>query len=154
MCLKVYSIKAASTLVMMSLLFVLFISMTNVSADDGFGRLFTTSKQRALLDKIRRQPGYKSLRKSPRSVIKKPVNRNLNVNGVVIRGDGKNTVWINGKSNLKTSQPQTGVKVYNNKIRSDSVTLSLSGRKKNIKIKPGQAVDPRTGKVLDAYKVK
>lgn len=154
MCLLTYRVKTISVFVMTTLFVALLIAGTNVSADDGFGRLFTTSKQRALLDKIRSQPGYNSTRKSKPLTKKNPANRNLNINGVVIRDDGKNTVWINGKSNLTTSKPQAGVKIYQNKINSDSVTLGLSGRKKNITLKPGQTVDSRTGKVLEAYKVK
>jgi len=73
---------------------IIFSSMNYVQADS-FGRLFTTSKQRDILDDIRRHPKQTKLTKTPASSVK-----NKRITGVVIRDDGKNTLWVNGKVDL------------------------------------------------------
>jgi len=78
----------------------------------------------------------------------------VNINGIVIRSDGKNIVWINGKSNLGTNKPEVNVKVRSKDIKGNAVTITLSNSNKRITLKPGQTVDPRTGQVLDSYKLK
>jgi len=117
-----------------------------------FGRIFTTPKQRALLDNIRRYPRQKKTRSKTTQAISP--KKGVNINGIVIRSDGKNTVWINGKSNLLTDRPEVDVKVNRSDIRKDSVTITLSNPNKRITLKPGQAVDPLTGKVRDGYKAR
>jgi len=118
---------------------------------ESFGRIFTTPKQRALLDNIRRYPRQKKTKSKTQITASK---KGVNINGIVIRSNGKNTVWINGKSNLQTNKPEVDVKVNQSDIRKDSVTITLSNPNKRITLKPGQAVDPLTGKIRDSYKIK
>ena len=127
--------------------------LVNTAYADSSGRLFTTSEQRAELDKMRRHSHHKRVGKSwaeNAAVAKK----SLAINGVVVRSDGKNTAWVNGKSNLKTNKPEVGVEIYSQNIKSDSVTITLSNLNKWVTLKPGQIVDPVTGKISDSYKVK
>lgn len=123
---------------------------------ESFGQIFTTPKQRAILDNIRRyskqkKPKQKNAKsRTPQAVFDK---KGVSVNGIVTRSDGNNTVWINGKSNLKTNQPESGVSVYRHSVTSDSVTLTLSKNpSKRVTLKPGQSVDPRSGIIRDSYR--
>lgn len=150
---RVQAIAAGFALAIASVLLVSAVPVTAVAADD-LGRLFTTPKQRAVLDNIRRKPGYKMRRKKKSSSANNTVRKGLEIDGVVIRDDGKNTVWINGKSNLKTNSPQAGVHVQQSRISSDSVTVTISNPNKRITLKPGQSIDPVTGRVRESYKVK
>ncbi|NOX43872.1 MAG: hypothetical protein GXP19_09105 [Gammaproteobacteria bacterium] len=139
------------TLAMVFVVSVLTLSLVSSAQADSLGRIFTTPKQRVILDNIRRHPKQKkAYSTSAKAVLPSAVN----VDGVVIRDDGKNTVWINGKNNINTNKPEVGVKVNKRNITSDSVTITLSNSNKRITLKPGQTVDPMTGKVRDAYNIK
>lgn len=133
-----------------STLSLLMLGIANPLQAESFDRIFTTAKQRAILDNIRRYSKQKKVgSKIPQTVFN---NKEVNVNGVVFRSDGINTVWINGKSNLKTNKPEAGVKIYKKDIKSDSVTITLSNPSKRITLKPGQTVDPLSGKIRDRYR--
>ena len=131
----------------------MIVAWVNMAHADSFGRLFTTPEQRAVLDKMRRHPydmrAGKKLDENA-AVVKK----GLVINGVVVRGDGKNTVWVNGKNNFKTNKPEVGVEVRSQNIKSDSVTITLFNLNKRVTLKPGQIVDPVTAKISDSYKVR
>lgn len=119
---------------------------------DSFGRLFTTPKQRVILDNLRHTPRSQSALKI--NTKKSAQKKLLKVNGVVVRSDGKNTVWINGTSNPGGNNSLVGVEVLNHDINSGSVSMMLSSRNKNISLKPGQTIDLMTGKINRSYKVK
>jgi hypothetical protein len=105
--------------------------LVNTAHADTFGRFFTTPEQRAVLDKMRRHPHHKQVKNKPAedAVF---ARKGPGINGVVVREDGKNTVWVNGKSNYKTNIPEAGVEIVSQNIKSD----------------------PVTGKISDSYKVK
>ncbi len=135
-----------------STLSLLMLGVANPVQAESFGRIFTTAKQRAILDNIRR---YSKQKKAGSKILQTVFNnKEVNVNGVVIRSDGINTVWINGKTNLNTNTSEAGVKIYRKDIKSDSVTITLSNSSKRITLKPGQAVDPLSGKIRDRYRTK
>lgn len=127
--------------------------LVNTAHADTFGRFFTTPEQRAVLDEMRRHPHHKRVKNKPAedAVV---ARKGPGINGVVVREDGKNTVWVNGKSNYKINIPEAGVEIASQNIKSDSVTITSSSLNKRVTLKPGQIVDPVTGKISDSYKVK
>jgi hypothetical protein len=115
-----------------------------------FGRLFTTPSERQRLDAVR-MGGAADTSGQPAAVLPDasaaappppPPPAPLTVNGVVRRGDGRTTVWIN-------QAPQTGSEVKTipgTHQPTVAVPLPNGGQ---VQVKPGQQVDPATGAVHD-----
>lgn len=67
----------------------------------------------------------------------------VQINGIVKRSDGKNIVWVNGKSTMEDSTIDS-VKVYSNAVNSkDKIPVMVDGRK--IYLKPGETWSEETG---------
>lgn len=67
----------------------------------------------------------------------------VQINGIVKRSDGKNIVWVNGKSTMENSTVD-GVKVYSHAVNSkDKVPVMVDGRK--IYLKPGETWSEEIG---------
>ncbi len=154
-------IKVSCRVKVSGLLLVMGLTLLGVAKPvqaESFGQIFTTPEQRSILDDIRRhsrQKNPKQKKMKSKTLQTTFDNKSVNVNGIVIRSDGKNTVWINGRRHLNTNAPETGVKVHQRSVTSDSVTITLSENpSKRITLKPGQIVDPRSGRVRDSYKLK
>lgn len=111
--------------------------------EGALGRLFTTPQQRHRIDLFRKGKtvGITHDQTSPSDV---------KIQGMVIRSDGKNTVWVNGKSTLESSRVG-GVNVRLNSLnhKTDSVTVVVN--KKTVRLKPGQVWSEDSGKVTDSY---
>ncbi|MGH8657793.1 MAG: hypothetical protein ACREV4_04740 [Gammaproteobacteria bacterium] len=124
------------------------------------GRLFTTLQERAALDKLRRE-GPKPVAAPEEikpSVTPEPISdqppQPITVNGFVKRSDGANTVWINGVNSLEGEFDSQGIQVDTRHIRSDRVTVTVSGRPvRSIEMRPGQTFDPAMGRMVDVYQV-
>jgi len=110
---------------------------------DELGRLFTDAVQREKLDAVRRGT-YKG------EVEQKSRITNVKVNGVMIRSDGENVVWVNGESTFEGS-PAQGVKVYPKEADSETFKIPVSVDGKRAIIKPGQSWSDGTGAVKDNY---
>ena len=130
-----------------SILFVvlLFISKTAMSADEveGLGRLFIDPEQREKLESVRRGTYNAEIEQESRV-------SNVRVNGVMIRGDGENVVWINGKSTLDGA-PVKGVNVNPDNADSETYKVQVMIDGKRVNIKPGQNWSERTGTIKDSY---
>ena len=64
-----------------------------------FGRLFTTSEERTLLERLRYAPAteVKEKEETLESVVPKAdVPPSITLNGIVSRSGGNSTMWING----------------------------------------------------------
>ena len=112
-------------------------------------RFFTTAAERRELDNIRAnfRPGDINIdlpgATGPSS---------LTINGVVLRGSGRNVAWINGKStvagtpgdwdiNLDSANTPDGVRV----------PVSLTGSEQNFALQPGQTLETGTGRLHEAW---
>jgi hypothetical protein len=111
--------------------------------ESALGRLFTTPQQRHQIDAFRKGKGVGMTHDqiSPSDV---------KIQGMVIRSDGKNTVWVNGKNTIESSKVG-GVNVKLNSLnhKTDSVTVVID--KKAVRLKPGQVWSEDSGKVTDSY---
>ncbi|HZX27265.1 MAG TPA: hypothetical protein VFF16_09360 [Telluria sp.] len=118
------------------------------------GRLFTTPLERQRLDSLRAggaaaasanaamptpPPASDAAAVPPPA----PPPTPLIVNGIVRRGDGRNTVWINQQ--VQQGQPVGTAKTN----RQPVVTLTLPNGA-TVLVQPGQQVDPVTGMVRNA----
>lgn len=120
------------------------------------GRLFTTPKERAQLDKIRRNTGLSKQGSEGQVKMEQQPNTdslNVNVNGVVIRSDGKNVVWVNGKSKLM-DRTANDLKLNTSDLSKQKIEVPVSVPHRNITLKPGQIYDADTGSVVEAYQLK
>lgn len=123
---------------------VLFSSTASSQARlDELGRLFTDDTQRDKLDAIR-QGAYdeESAQQSTVSAV--------TVNGIVIRSDGENVVWVNGESTLE-SRSAKGISVYPGSADSRTYNVPLSVEGKRVRIKPGQSWTESSDQILDSY---
>lgn len=115
------------------------------------GRLFTTSAERAGLDRLRDAGGRQAAPEPVQATAvveaqpappPPPPPEPISVTGIVTRSDGKSVVWING-----TPQADQAVSTAPGATPSATVTLP-SGQRATVKA--GQAVDVTTGAVGDA----
>ena len=126
-----------------SMLLVSIICITPAYADSesGLGRLFTDPESRARLDAAR-EPVINQAGEDPATMVR--------VDGVMVREDGRNVVWVNGTSTLE-SDSLNGVRVHSrNADRKDfRVPVGVDG--KTVRLKPGQVWSDETGRVKDDY---
>lgn len=123
-----------------------------------FGRLFTTPKERARLDLQRQQRGFSEPISADISadttgsqttrVAAQP--QSFKLSGVLIRADGQQQIWINGKlqpqiknsSNARSSQ---------NVLTSASLKVPIKPQDRYITLKPGQVWSPYSSKTTESY---
>lgn len=124
---------------------VFLISAPVFSSDDvqGLGRLFIDAEQREKLEAVRRGTFQAETEEESRI-------SNVRVNGVMIRSDGENVVWVNGESTLDGA-PVKGVRVNPESANRETyrVTVNIDG--KRVSIKPGQNWSEGTGTIKDNY---
>lgn len=112
---------------------------------DDLGRLFLTPEQRTALDARRkaRIPDKPAV-----MVVESPVTR---VDGLVTRGSGKSTVWVNGEAVPEGSQPD-GLRVTSSRSDSSRVIVNIGEAGNRVDLKIGQAFDRDTGEVRGLLK--
>ena len=106
-------------------------------------RLFTDSRQREKLDAVRRGT-YKE------DTEKNTAVSNVRVDGLMMRSNGKNVIWVNGQSTLD-NRTVSGVKTYPQSANASTYKVPVKVEDKRINIKPGQTWSESTGKVKDNY---
>jgi hypothetical protein len=117
------------------------------AAGADLGRLFFTPAQRATLDNARKQNIRIEIgSENPQAAA--PVARNISVNGVVRRSDGKSTVWINNRAVTDRQTGGIGVSPGKNDSRV-KLTVPESGRSVDLKV--GQSVEIVSGTIEEGY---
>ena len=127
------------------LLALLLISEYAISEDEveELGRLFVDVEQREKLEAVRRGTYEKEVEQESRV-------SNVRINGVMMRSDGENVVWINGENTLE-SEPVKGVKVNPDATDSENYNVQVQIDGKRVKLKPGQNWSEGTGTIKDNY---
>jgi hypothetical protein len=127
------------------LLALLMISEHAISEDEveELGRLFVDVEQREKLEAVRRGTYEKEVEQESRV-------SNVRINGVMMRSDGENVVWINGENTLD-GEPVKGVKVNPDATDSDTYNVQVQIDGKRVKLKPGQNWSEGTGTIKDNY---
>ena len=127
------------------LLALLLISEHAISEDEveELGRLFVDVEQREKLEAVRRGTYEREVEQESRV-------SNVRINGVMMRSDGENVVWINGENTLD-GEPVKGVKVNPDSADSETYNVQLQIDGKSIKLKPGQNWSEGTGTIKDNY---
>lgn len=111
--------------------------------DTELGRLFTSPKERATLDKLRlakpkKKQAVKAVQEEPEAEI--PL-RAFRYDGVVIRNNGASTAWVNGDALYHQGRTADGVGM---EVSSDSGELNVSLPKgdRRLQMKAGERFDP------------
>ena len=107
------------------------------------GRLFFTPEQRTALD-ARRKARIPD--KPTAVVVESPVTR---LDGLVSRGSGRSTVWVNGEPVPEGTQPE-GLRVRPRRTDSARVTVEIGESDNQVDLKIGQSFDRSTGEVRDS----
>ncbi len=114
------------------------------------GRLFFTPAQRASLDIARTQRARNTLVNERTVDETAPVAQTITYGGMVRRGDGKSTVWLNGRP-VNDNDPVGGVSLVG-RVRPDgSVTLQVPQSGRSVNLKPGQSIELLSGAVEEGY---
>lgn len=144
--------------ILLASLTVHFISaQTTFAAEDTFGKLFSTQKQRSQLDALRaakkNQPVESQETVVQATVIeRKPVALPgaLNMQGYVKRNDGKKgTVWINGEAVQERSRNKD-VQVGRLPMHSNKVPISITANGRRVILKAGQVYDPVRNRIKES----
>ncbi len=118
----------------------------NAASEDGIeglGRLFVDADQREKLEAVRR--GTYSVEVEEESRVS-----NVRLNGVMMRSDGENVVWVNGASTLN-GEPVKGIKVNPGSANNKTYDVQVSIDGKRVNLKPGQNWSEGTGTIKDNY---
>jgi len=129
-----------------SVAFIFIMNMTPVySAEDieGLGKLFIDAEQREKLEAVRRGTYNAEAEKESRL-------SNVRVNGLVLRSDGENVVWINGESTLDGKEIK-GLSVNPDAVDAETYKVQVRVEGKRVNIKPGQNWSEGTGTIKDNY---
>ncbi len=110
-------------------------------AAEPLGRLFFTPAQRSALDAGKQLDRPKQAGPAVRGP------RSVTVNGIVTRSDGESTVWINGAPAGASRRGAAPVAATPSGTASARVRVLDS----NARLRVGQTLDRRTGKISEAY---
>jgi hypothetical protein len=124
-----------------------------------FKRLFTTTEQRLALDEWRRHGGLQNPQVSGinanETTTPEPTfnaTQPVKLSGILLRADGKNTVWVNGNIDTK-EDGNYAHDIRGNSLQSGSVKVPLRNINSDAILKPGQVWVPDSKRVEEAYQI-
>jgi hypothetical protein len=128
------------------------------AAEDGFGRLFSSSAERKKLDILRKN--QKLIVASPQQSarleqVADELPESITLQGYVKRSDGSTTLWVNNKAVQENSIQDDveigGLSKQNNSAKngSDSLNVRIPATGKNVRLKAGQVYEPETGQIVE-----
>lgn len=116
------------------------------------GRLFSTPDERALLDELRREQQIVEPEPQAEEVFSDtPSVEHVTINGIVLRSDGADSAWINGRQVDAGARTRDGVRVDTSATRGGRVRITLPSGAETVDLKPGQKIDVESGVVVEAY---
>lgn len=134
------------------ILFLLLVTnMISVNADN-LGRIFSSAEDRQKLEQIRLQKEKPKkievveeilLPEEPAQIETEIINRNeITLKGIVHRGDGKSTAWINDSNTFEGDLDSQYIQIPNDKIDSEKVTVIMPDDSTEVDLKVGEAFVP------------
>ena len=126
-----------------------------VQGAESFGRLFTSPAQRERLDAMRRtgpeitvEISDAELELSNTVQEQAPLNA-ITLKGVVYRGGGASTAWVNDSNTYEGNIAAQDIQVPETRIGKDHVEMSISGNQSVIRLRVGESYDPATDRKID-----
>ena len=121
-------------------------------AGDDFGRLFTTAAERAQLDAARMAvpaDALPAVAVVPQNTQSAEPDAALTVRGLVKRGPGRSTAWVNDSNTYEGDLDSPYRTVDKSGIAADQVTVKLPDGQSSVKMKVGQTFDPASAQIRD-----
>lgn len=120
------------------------------SAAEGLGRLFFNPEQRAQMDLARSKRIRTTLAEEPTEQQSTALPETVLYNGLVRRSDGKNTIWLNGRS--VPEGEMGGHTTVNSTLRRDgSLVIELPQANRSINLRVGQELEITSGSIAESY---
>jgi len=129
---------------------------------DPIGRLFTTPKERRMLEQARHAEPEKEevvvevipdvleeIIEEVEEVEERPVIEGITVQGLVYRKDGKNTAWVNNSNTYEGDLASQHIRVNPDQIDEDMVEVTIPEYTRKIDLKVGQTYDPGVERIVD-----
>lgn len=132
-------------------IFILFFSFNfNITYADSLGRIFTSAEERQKLERTRIEKVEPTkvaeeitIFEEPTEYEKEIINRNeITLKGIVHRTGGKSTAWINNSNTFEGDLESQYIRVPDNKIKSDKVTVIMPDDSTKVDLKVGEAFTP------------
>ena len=130
---------------LLSIIFLLLISFSQLLLANDLLRLFTTPAERQALEAELHKKVTSSRPKPPRAIDQPP--RYITFDGLVTRSQGPSTIWINKQNDLY----QQGFTAELKDVTQSSVSIILSNTKNPLLLKPGQTVDTLDGTIKENF---
>ncbi|MEM0953018.1 MAG: hypothetical protein AAGI24_02655 [Pseudomonadota bacterium] len=113
-----------------------------------FDRVFTTPEERRLLDAQRR--GEVLDMPTDRAVEVAPETDKVRFSGYVLRSDGSQNVWIDGKSNI-SEESVSAAGAEHGRVRPGEGSMEFRARENSRRLKPGQVWLLNRNEVVEGY---
>lgn len=122
--------------------------------NDAIGRLFLTPSEREKIEQSRGQEAAAeiSFDGADPTETTRPIDETLALNGLIRRTDGTDVVWVNGKMLGDGLGRSDTIKVRRGPDVDNNVIVESAGVPRPVRLKPGQAWDRGTGRVVDCYR--
>ncbi len=123
--------------------------LSSLSLSAELERLFSTPSERLYLNQLRSSGKVAAMLPGSETNkgIEQPANAPVKFNGVVKRSSGRSDAWINGQ-HAGSDQMLTQKLDYLNRMR-----VQVPDSNRIVRMKPGQVMDPVTGRVSDVYEM-
>nr|VFJ58402.1 MAG: hypothetical protein BECKDK2373C_GA0170839_10656 [Candidatus Kentron sp. DK] len=113
------------------------------------GRLFFTEPERREFDRLRAQRQEQQAAQAAETGQTRPPTESLAIDGIVVRGDGRNTIWINGEPFPEGDTARGRIRVVR---RSDNtVGVEISRGRNHVWLKPGQKIILQGEKIIEIH---
>ena len=145
----------SSRLLVAVLLGINLMQIPGITSADEIGRLFSTADERSQLDELRKKQKITHkevlLEKSGQKAEEATFLESYFLNGIVKRSNGQVSIWVNGVL-VEDQASNESFRVHRRSGAKNRVTLDVDGKTRRVRLKPGQAWDPVTGKVVDGLR--
>ena len=139
----------------------LLVSLSSAAQAQTLGRVFSTPQERAYLDGLRRAQNTEQLQSqtqelrqeqshdSELAAIQAPLPILFQMGGSVRRGDGSNSVWLNGVSVREEDLPSNARLEFSKGLG----LLRIKTPTGEMTVRPGQTLNTSTGEVRESYEL-
>jgi len=126
---------------------ILFAAENDLDMRFNLGRLFFSPLERDKIDQRRHRSPNEIAQEKAQKIDTIDIPQWVRVDGIVIRKQHANVVWINGKQN--STQP--GLRIRSQHLKGIAVPMDIINSDKQVTVKPGQQVDTRNGQISENF---